>query len=168
LYFIGGITNSYKTIKSVKRLSDDTIFSIGDKVINPKLRSNATFTITRFELDCNGEHMLAFGGGGAIGIHKIEKYKEPLFITEDKVEIFKGDGYWQVTPEFNHYFIGNNDYARRDCDKHFSTEQAAKEYIRLNKPKYSLEDIYSCLELVSWGGGLSNYLDLDKLHELKE
>ena len=152
-----------KSIFRVRRASDNTIFSVGDKVINPKLKSNATFKITKFELDCEGEHMLALGGGGAIGIHKIEKYKEPLFITEDGVEIFKGDGYWQVTPEFKHYFIGNNDYTRRNCDKHFSTEKAAKDCIDLNKPQYSLQDI---LNAKLFGDDINNpkfAIDINKL-----
>ena len=67
--------------------------------------------------------------------------EKPLFTTEDGVEIFKGDDYWQVIPEFRHYFIGNNDYERRSCDKHFSTEKAAKDYIEMNKPMYSLKNI---------------------------
>jgi len=161
--YFGNINKYTTTINSVKRLSDNTIFSIGDKVINPKLKSNSTFTITKFELDCEGEHMLALGGGGAIGIHKIEKYKEPLFITEDGVEIFKGDGYWQVTPEFKHYFIGNNDYTRRNCDKHFSTEKAAKDCIDLNKPQYSLQDI---LNAKLFGDDINNpkfAIDINKL-----
>jgi len=71
-----------------------------------------------------------------------EEIKEkPLFTTEDGVEIFKGDDYWQVIPEFRHYFIGNNDYERRSCDKHFSTEKAAKDYIEMNKPMYSKKQI---------------------------
>jgi len=136
-------------IKSVKRLSDNTIFSIGDKVINPKLKSNATFTIERFELDCVGEHMLALGGGGAIGIHKIEKYKEPILTTEDGVNLFQGDDFWHVDTYFcSGKGILNNSFKPLNGYKHFSTEQAAKDWIEMNKPQFSKNDLIKAVQAV--------------------
>lgn len=134
--------SKYTEIESVKRLSDNTIFSIGDKVINPKLKSNATFTIIKFELDCDCEHMLALGGGGAIGIHKIEKYKEPILTTEDGVNLFQGDEFWHVDT----YFCGgkgvlNNTFKPLKGYKHFSTKKAAKDWIEMNKPQFSKNDL---------------------------
>ena len=167
LYFIGGITGSHKTINSVKRLSDEIIFSIGDKVINPKLKSNASFTITRFELDFEGEHMLALGGNGAVGIHKIEKYKEPILITEDGVELFEDDEYFNVftvktEPSFELFSVGGPYKAKPpyedslctikpgDSCKYFSTYKAAGDWIDLNKLQYSNSDLYKHAERLGW------------------
>lgn len=60
-------------IYSILRKSDNTIFTIGDKVYNPKC-SSQNFTITSFYLDCNNEHLLC--GPGHINITKIEHYNK--------------------------------------------------------------------------------------------
>lgn len=102
------------------------------------------------------------------------KEKEYLFLSDDNVEIFKGDGYYQVTPEFKYYFIGNNDYKRRNCDKHFSTERAAKDWIETNKPQFSINDLKNAS--ISYGYAYINgkiqkeyfNINLDMLKELKK
>ena len=50
------------------------------------------------------------------------------------------------------FFIGNNDYERRSCDKHFSTEKAAKDWIEMNKPMYSKKDLLNASINMQYGG----------------
>jgi len=70
--------------------------------------------------------------------------KKPLFTTEDGVEVFDEGVYWIADMEG---VIGSAT-ARRlfpllgsDTVKRFSTEEAANEYVRLNKPIYSRKDM---------------------------
>src|SRR5690606_13925489 len=78
-------SNLYE-IYSVKRISDGEIFSIGDKVRIKKLRHDGSFIINEFYFDCNNDKLLCNGkctGNGHVSINKIEKVKDPVFITED-------------------------------------------------------------------------------------
>ena len=220
LYFNGGITSSFKTIKSVKRLSDNTIFSIGDKIKCINSRVNKPEAIIKIELNKEGTPCLftnTFCNNGvnifkAIKCEKIlttedgveifendavfcvdnafsdpfksnglairnspnsrnnykyfstknaaEEYvksnKGPLFVTEDGVEIFKGDNYWFVvksdleilkawTPRLHICDWDYSDGYKKPPLGHvqFSTEKAAKNWIKLNKPQYSLQDIFN-------------------------
>jgi hypothetical protein len=72
------------------------------------------------------------------------KRNSASFITEDKVEIFEGDDYFEllnfkkifkVKLEKNKILTGKN------SRKVFSTKEAAEEYILMNKPCLSLNDI---------------------------
>lgn len=141
-------------IHKVKRLSDGIIFSIGDKVHNPKLQKPMPFVITKFYFDCNNEQLLCNGehcGNGHINITKIEHYKEPLFVTEDGVAIFENDKYAVVAINdftyLNNLIVAKsfNDAARgggvRYNKKYFSTMEIANKYIEENKPQYSKKDM---------------------------
>jgi hypothetical protein len=73
--------------------------------------------------------------------------KTSLFITEDGVETFDGDEYWKVI-NFICYHVnssvgdeGKSNEARLDGKELFSTKELAKEYILMNKPCLSLNDV---------------------------
>ena len=130
-------------INSVKRLSDNTIFTIDDYVRPKKCKHNA-FTITGFTLDCNNEHMLALGGNGGIRIDKLNLSDKPLFKTFDNVDIFENDRYYGC--ELGIYrFI--NDIAHKNVtysnngNIYFSSKEKAEEYILMNKPCLSIEEV---------------------------
>jgi hypothetical protein len=157
----------YSLITQVTRLPDYTKFEIGDKVHNPKCLSQK-FTIERFYLDCNNIHMLA--GPGHIGIHKIEHYKEPLFVTEDFVEICPGDTYWCVNnaPHLWSCFAqtAKDRTQLNKTVKAFSTLDLALKYIKDNKPTFTKKEL---LDIINLDG--DDYTDgeaLDKLLELIE
>ena len=126
-------------IHSIKRLSDGEIFTIGDIVIQTKpFVDNNRWTIKEFSL----KDTRCFTIG--VNITCIKKVKKPLFVTEDGVEIYEisnENPYFQLTPEWYIYEIGNPLYERRKIDKFFSTQTAAIEYRDLNKPKYSIQNI---------------------------
>jgi len=112
------------SIQSVKRLSDGVIFTIDDKVKNPKFQSNQTFKITKFELDCNKIHMLANG----IGIHKIEPC-EIKVITKDGVKLYVGDTLYSVNNNFIiESIVYDSTSSKMDGYVDFSTEKAAQKY----------------------------------------
>ena len=136
-------------ILSIKRLSDNVIFQLGDKVTNPNCKSQ-TFVITEFYMDCNNEHLLC--GTGHINITKIEHYKEPILITEDGKELFIGDTYWTVHEEegkllVNKAVVNNGLYFINF--KRFSTEELAQKYID-NKPLYSKQQYETLLDDKRW------------------
>ena len=148
----------YWKIHSVKRLSDGEIFTIGDKidfVINSNLRKDTIHKIKSIELNPNGIVFRAENSSWSNYLNEISKIKKPLFTTEDAVDIFEGD---------NIYWVNINTFEKVNCNKYnddlgeisiksllskkyeckaiaFSTKEKAEEYILLNKPCLSVNDI---------------------------
>lgn len=128
----------YWKIHSVKRLSDGEIFTIGDKVVG---YNNSTAKIKTIDLVgevslniCTDKHE----GFSLENLKKINK----LFKTEDGVDVFEGDKYYPVCEYFNlHneciYPSGHKMF------KLFSTKEKAEEYIIMNKPCLSINDVLS-------------------------
>jgi len=76
--------------------------------------------------------------------------KQPLFITEDGVDIFAGDFYTIVT---NDLFESRTLVAMGNeinNIKRFSTKKAAENYIKMNKPCLSLNDVLSITNKTSF------------------
>jgi len=152
--------NTSTEIYKVLRLLDNEIFSIGDKCNlrngngyrNPILRfeiRNENFGLEQYR---NKDRVVAFletmhkTEWGPIELDSLVKSEEPLFITEDKVKIFKGDLYFYVDDYFDIVGMRTGITSGTNGFKYFSTEKAAKDWIHLNKPKYSLKDIMNaCL-----------------------
>lgn len=121
-------------IFSVKRLSDNCVFTIGDKF---NANAGHELTIKRFEIDGiemkvwskeHGYWLLCF-------INPIPKLKV-LFTTEDGVEIFEHDHYYSLNKDFIRSGRSNGLgwYNPQSGEKYFSTEDKRTEYILLNKP----------------------------------
>ncbi len=90
------------------------------------------------------------------GYYKLIKefIEEPLFTTEDDVDIFVGDAYWVLNTKVNdwifeenaardniNYFYKDKSYASQTKIYYFSTKEAAEEYVVMNKPCLSISDI---------------------------
>lgn len=124
-------------IHSVKRLSDGEVFTIGDKC--KYIDEIATFRLKEDKILVVGEKATDF-------LNHIKRDKTPLFTTEDGVEIFEGEEY--------HYVAKGFYYGSQICSKdhkeltnssetvRFSTRKKAEEYILLNKPCLSLNDLF--------------------------
>ncbi len=124
------------SLKITKMNKKEEIFTIGDKT---------TFgIITCFRL-LDNEIMVDFDNNNSILLKskQLQKAKQPLFTTEDGVDIFEGDSYiallsnYDLTQEkagFNH----DNIYCH--CLK-FSTKEKAEEYILMNKPCLSVNEV---------------------------
>ena len=83
-----------------------------------------------------------------------EGIKEPLFITEDGIEVFEEGNFFIIDTNYDQegacyfvwsiekLFIKNKSYLpNSSCVKIFSTKKAAKDWIDLNKPMYSKKQI---------------------------
>ena len=168
--------NTSTKIYKVLRLSDSVTFSVGDKCNlkngngnrNPILRfevRNENFGLEKYR---NKDRIVVFletmheTEWGPIELDSLVKSKEPLFITEDGVDIYENDTVhwcrdfkWLYELRFvkEHLVLDfKNEY------KVFSTEKAAKDWIDLNKPMYSKKDLLNAsinMQYVEWFvGGL--------------
>jgi len=135
------------TIHSVERISDGEIFHIGDKIKVTTL--GEIKIIDRIKL-CE-EDGSSFKKGiwvyfstGGCHFDNITKYS-PLFTTEDGVDVFEGDTYWCVNNASHLWSLfEQTSKERTKLNKtvlSFSTKEKAKEYILMNKPCLSLQDI---------------------------
>lgn len=134
-----------KRIHSIKRLSDGEIFTVGDKIENSNYPDNFRGIIEEFRLK-DGEVMVYYLGNDWLKhIQKVKK--QPLFTTEDGVDIFEGDICYYVRPEMKYVekigvpFVSVDEF--RKGYKYFSTKEAAEEHVLLNKPCLSINDVMS-------------------------
>ena len=85
-----------------------------------------------------------------------QEVKEPVFISDDGVEMFKGDDvYFVVNFELSTMVYVVNDWFKTATPdyKRFSTKEAALKYIDLNKPKYSKSDVIESLITAEYYAG---------------
>jgi hypothetical protein len=153
----GYITSPYNTdeinnhknygIYSVKRLSDGLVFNVGDKTFDG--------VITKFEI-LDGVLIVFISDVTWIKLDLLQKVKQPLFKTEDGLDIYEGDDFWfvkhSVSPSIDSMWcakkVKNYDpfcsYFKYEpqYEKYFSTKEAAEEYVLMNKPCLSLKDVF--------------------------
>lgn len=134
-YMLG---NNTWFIHSVKRSKDGVVFTVGDLF---KVVSGCTYKIQGFKLK-DGEIFVEylFPDAYYFTLNQIEHHIKPLFTTKDGVDIFKGDktcwiNNWTVTNLVDWKRTGNT------SEIHFSTKAKAEEYILMNKPCISINDI---------------------------
>ena len=140
-YTISLLSCNGNKIHSVKRLSDgkEEIFTIGDKT--------TLGIITCFRL-LDNEIMVDFDNRNSILLKstQLQHIKEPIFQTEDGVDIFEGDTIYEIFPTFTIYetkwynYYGKNGKPLKN-KIYFSTKEKAEEYILMNKPCLSLKEI---------------------------
>jgi len=142
-------------IHSVRRLSDNSIFTVGEKTQQGKI---VLFSLS----DETGLHVhidsIPLTYAYPYEISEIDKIKQPLFTTEDGREIFEGDEYWFFYPNYEVCkSVAKKDFV--PSNKTFSTEDAANEYILTKKCLLSLSEIGSVV-----GGDISR----NKIEELRK
>jgi len=155
------IKNGSWDIHSIKRLSDGEIFTIGDKITD---EDNSIIHITKFdihnnELQVEGDYFKHIHNGTDCiqRLKDIIKYKQPLFTTEDGVDIFEGDFAYECARNNSFYKNVNKFTPLEEC-RHtyktigvdwivFSTKEAAEEYILMNKPIFTGTDILLYLDI---------------------
>lgn len=164
------LTTTDFAIHSVKRLSDGEIFTIGDLIdlkntfrfaVNNKSDKISEIKIIDNKIRFKMNFQLNHRWDSSYTLDFLTKIKQPIFTTEDGVDIFKGDPVYYVfnelTPSENAGFtnkwkiritlakdiIINNESVYY---KVFSTEKAAKNYIKMNKPCLSLQEIKDVFE----------------------
>lgn len=145
------INNDLWNIHSVKRLSDGEIFTVGDKI-------NTKYSINRFEIGVTEDIFTYINEGckGWFDFKSIIKVKQPLFTTEDGVDIYEGDKFYElITSNFHNKpciwnileydsrsnIIYDQEGNRKNGRIWFSTKEAGEEYILMNKPCLSIQDV---------------------------
>jgi len=129
-------------IHSVKRLSDGEVFTIGDTIAN---MCNSEQKIKELYINKEGKMCVYTSTTCRFTIGNIKKVKTPLFTTEDGVDIFEGDKFCLVQIstltilEKGRYKPNMKDWI---C---FSTKEKAEEYILLNKPCLSVNEIIAVI-----------------------
>jgi len=68
--------------------------------------------------------------------------KEPIFTTEDGVEIFVGDTVYYVLSNLSLRSFNPIKDDRYEVNHYFSTEEKAEEYIELNTLRFSINDLF--------------------------
>lgn len=122
-------------IYQVKRLSDEEIFSIGDET-NQGI-------IIQFIINDNYIYVKVKDGKNyTYTLRSLQNKKQLLFLTEDGIKKYVGDTMYSVN-EFNNWTIWNVTLTDSDISpiKWWSSEKAAQEYILLNKPCLSVNDV---------------------------
>lgn len=129
-------------IHSIKRLSDGEIFTIGDRITG---KSDYNCIINSIELNPNYSQIMFNKLDEGIDLINARHIKQPLFKTEDGVDIYKGDIIHLVTKwfEYNAATAGEKTLLLFPGRKIFSTEKIAIEYIIMNKPCLSINDVLS-------------------------
>lgn len=134
-------------VTSVKRLSDNEIFTIKDKI--------AFKLVDRGVKEIVG---IVFRDGNiwlqtdlkrpnyGMKLEYAKKVKESLFTTEDNIPVFKGMSYVKLN-NYSDWSIVTGFVAESSHENYqglkFSTEEAAEEYTLMNKPLLSLNDLLS-------------------------
>lgn len=134
--------SDYWEVHSVKRLSDDEVFTIGDNTNKGVIESFRNYDNV-MHCSCKVKNEIIYFNGN---INKLSHSKKPLFTTEDDVDIYEGDKCFGVEI-INNYKLTKKltciiqpTHPRRHC-LYFSTKKAAEEYILFNKPCLSIKDV---------------------------
>jgi hypothetical protein len=139
---------TYWEIFSVKRISDGEVFSMFDKIYFKGLFGNNSEhkydTIKGFDFKQDGTLGILYHNG-IIGLDKVEKYKEPILVTKDGVELFGCESIYGVTDDFQlcHTSLATEENVKEV--RVFAKKENAEKYIKENKPQYSLNDIRNVL-----------------------
>lgn len=179
-------------IYSVKRLSDGEVFTVGDKLDETSFIQGAKShpiskdnIITRIGIvkDVSNDVVspyaknkykdkLFFCASNSydnlnVSLDNAKKAEKPLMLTKDGVEVFDGERVYQVSTIDRMYIIHTTTVRKEITPppsyfKYFSTKEAAENYIMLNKPVLSLNDIAQVLHLDF--KSLSEYPFTEKLY----
>jgi hypothetical protein len=152
--------NKDSEIHSVKRLSDGEIFTIGDEVKHRNV-CNKLDSCNILDIYIAGNKLLITTANFNTNICMLDKItKKPLFTTEDGVDIFKNDICWVVNSNNYALYKWTNpiNTVIIDDEKYFSTIEAAKDYILMNKPCLSINDLMKAASIT--------YCNLTGLKEL--
>lgn len=134
-------------IYSVKRLSDGEVFTLGDTI--HKVSNSNIFTIESFNVGSKGETYSSCRGDSyspSIAIKDFQKLRKPLFTTEDGVDIISEcKSYYLVFKDFTIVYCSS--FSKKDLEyKTFSTQEVAKDYVKMNKPEFSRKQVIEMLE----------------------
>ena len=154
-------------IHSVKR-NDGEVFTVGDKTNGGTIKEFMLYTVNNGPKNIHIVYNHDLDNSNYPDFKNVQHLKQPLFTTEDGVDIFEGDVVtvvslkdfkegdcdgendtpieaYSITWE-NKIISSYNWNLRKDNFLQFSTKEKAKEYILMNKPCLSLNDIFKDVE----------------------
>jgi hypothetical protein len=147
------LSSSLHKILSVKRLSDGEIFTVGDKIKG--WGETPIIEIKKFEIDYfDNTRITAYHYNGyGVGINSWEKIKQTLFTTEDGVEITDEKqtlyavltkAQWQTKEDTVKRMRERSQFSKplNNSWKYFSTNEARTDYILMNEPILSVNDVF--------------------------
>ena len=147
----------YWKIHSVKRLSDGEIFTIGD-IIDTRVDNKYKQEILEINLGINDlllkDKLIFKTKSGYVVSHIAVKVKMPLCTTEDGVDIYLGNKSWILHK--NSWYLSpaaivhnNSNWTPNENEAHwrFSTKEKAEEYILLNKPCLSYNEVLNATKI---------------------
>lgn len=148
--------NNIWKIYSIKRKSDGEIFTIGDKTNGGSIKEICLMGLVVSNIKQPDFIHIVYNHDLKDSIYpdfnNVQKLKQPLFTTEDGVDIFEGDIYYKVINDTFQLFIMENASKGESLrSKVFSTKEKAEEYILMNKPCLSLNDIFKDVEKMRKG-----------------
>lgn len=141
------------SIHAVERLSDGEVFTVGDQVAWDWVTYSKGdyFTIGRLFIEDgvlmfhSKENKCDYGLISLSKTHNLRhaKVEEPIFTTEDGVDIYEGDKYWFCRESGTYVYADHATEKSGNSDnlKYFSSKEKAKEWAEDNKPRYSRRDI---------------------------
>lgn len=152
-----------KTIHSVKRLSDGEIFTVGDDYGSSKIEG--------FKIDTEfngGLCAISHKGSSLSSLYSLEKVKQPLFTTEDGVEITDEKqtlyavltkAQWETREDTVKRMKERSSFSTplNPAWKYFSTDEVRLHYIIRNKPSLSWNDVFNLFR--DNGSSTSKFLD---------
>ena len=149
--YITALLNTHGvTIYSVERLSDGKVFTIGDKVQDSLTDELTNYAIQEITYFYPGEKIICQAKSGTTMPLNTIRHTSFLFKTEDGVNISEGDDYWvydygvlkNTNSEIHKVNRASQTHTGNGVNrKYFSTKEKAEEYIIMNKPCLSINDI---------------------------
>ena len=136
-------------IKTVRRLSDGELFTIGDMCnpastgFNYNKRPITKIWFTKFN------SLRISSDNYTLPINGIEHSDVPLFTTEDGIDIYNGDKYYYVPENERRVdtITANKRFELSEYGKRFSTKKAAENYIFNSEKRFSLDDLIGAIPL---------------------
>lgn len=144
-------------IHSVRRLTDNLVFSVDDDTAIRKIDS---FSIDKSVNDIK----VHYKEGGWDYLSQVKKAKHPVFTTSDGVSMFDDDEYYKVWDNLlytKYYASKGGEYPSKYTRTTFSTEDAAKKYVLFNSPKLSINDVLKLSEEIQFHNRIHDRADED-------
>lgn len=144
-------------IHSVKRLSDNVVFTIGDKVQDSLTDNLTDFKIQEIVYFNEGVKIICNAKSGTtMPLNTIRHIKKQLFTTEDGIDVFENDYITTIHKEDLRILSEGNfvgPFGRKSENYlYFSTLEKAKEYVLMNKPCLSINDIFEMWKSKGFSG----------------
>jgi hypothetical protein len=164
-----------KTIHSVKRLSDNEIFTVGDRVQFYNNSVIESFKVSGNTMVCDlsytEQYMDGFsslGNAYNVSINLLSKFKQLLFTTEDGVSISDENqtlyavltkAQWETREDTVKRMKERSSFSTplNPAWKYFSTDEVRLHYIIRNKPSLSWNDVFNLFK--DNGSSTQKFLD---------